>query len=229
MEFLLRLDENYLKNSVYVTLTYPVVVPPREAKHHLKNFCRILQKKYPHIAVVWRFEVDSRGERDYHPHFHLLILGITYIDKEEIDKTWERVTGQDVRYACKVMSVSRLTGLVRYLLKYFAKPSAAASGGGDGDGNGSDDGDGALGLVNVSYFPGRAWGIYFRNNLKYCKMIIAMGGLEVLRVVYELKRYLRILLRNSGYWQKRREMLYGSSGVTVYFYNLSRLVEFCAR
>lgn len=90
MQLLSSLNRNELvKNSVFVTLTWPGKFPsdPATPKAQLRAFTKRLFRLCPHSALVWKLEYQSRGA----PHFHLLVAGVRFLSHEIIARWWYEI------------------------------------------------------------------------------------------------------------------------------------------
>lgn len=138
-----KLKVSSVQKGLFVTLTYPRKFPDGvRAKRDLDAFIKRLRRAFPSIAGIWKMEPQKRGA----PHFHLILLGVDFIEHEWIAKAWYEVVGSgDIRHYAAGTEVRRVKSYqhaVHYVSKYIAKETAV---GGDAAGDG-------LGEV------GRRWG-----------------------------------------------------------------------
>jgi hypothetical protein len=76
----------------------------------------IFKKGINALQYAWKVEFDSSGNRDYNPHFHVL-LNSWYIPKSEIDRCW---TFGSITWIQGIYS-NRMAQ--KYVSKYFSKKS----------------------------------------------------------------------------------------------------------
>lgn len=124
-----QIDRRSVESApLFLTLTYPAAYPsnPVEAKAHLSAFWKRLRRKCPWVSAIWRIEPQSRGA----PHFHLLVLGISFLHHRWVAANWTQVVGSgDPSHLAagsqvKVSLSWRTAGL--YVAKYLAKHDEAA-------------------------------------------------------------------------------------------------------
>jgi hypothetical protein len=166
-----RLDRS--TGCLFVTVTYPDPVPgPGRCHRDLDVFCKRLERRFPDAAIVWVYEIESSGQRDYHPHFHLLIFNLTYLAHVWIERAWAETIGVKGWVWVEWVSVGK--GL-RYVAKYLSKECQQAS------------------LDYVTYltggpWTGRMWGVRNRANLPLA---------ELRRVVFVFDRWFFVLKRDA--------------------------------
>jgi hypothetical protein len=111
---------------VFITLTYQTWEDDWKAwKRDLAAFRRVLFRRCPHAAGVWRQEFQERGA----PHWHLLLwLGQEFDVSEleqELTEAWVRIIGQDNaatrKYAVSVEAVPDIRTCKFYISLYQAK------------------------------------------------------------------------------------------------------------
>lgn len=170
---------------LFITLTMADVVEPAEMKHFLRVLWKRIERAYPRAAVMWRFAMESSGERVYHPHFHLLLYGVPFLPVEWLAQTWAEVTGQAGGY-CWVEKWSRKKA-AWYLARYTSKADEAAS---------LD----YLAYLTGERWTGRCWGMYNAKMLPWAVLQvvkISLGGW-----FYDLKRSARRVYKgvNDNRW-----------------------------
>lgn len=132
---------------LFVTLTYPAAFPGewRVWKGHLHHFAVTLRRKLPAAAAVWKLEPQRRGA----PHFHLVVVGVPFMAKEWLSRTWYEVVGshdpKHLAAGTNVQAVHSHRGVVSYAAKYTAKHQELP-----------DDWQGGV---------GRWWGVLNRDGL----------------------------------------------------------------
>jgi hypothetical protein len=162
--------------GLFVTLTYAGpeadLPAPEVVKRDLDVFLKRVRRKFPDVSGVWRFEWDSKGERDYHPHLHLILFGVAYWDKSDLRRAWNEVSGNPVGSpSTDVSGLRSWRGVIHYAAKYVGKPTAS--------------------LVSPSYLTGRVWGVFNREKLpqgETWSMTVKSG---VGRWFYDLRRLAR--------------------------------------
>lgn len=136
---------------VMVTLTYPFLPSPEQAKRDLDAFCKALDRKYPKAAGVWKLEFTRKGV----PHFHLLVW-CAQPWKNWIARTWYRIVGSgDARHLAAGTRVEKLRsyrGTLAYVGKnYMTKIVASPAGN-----------------------WGRFWGVFNAKGLPVSEVVEAM-------------------------------------------------------
>jgi len=108
---------------LFLTLTYPGVFPHEPETWHrdLKVFGQRLARSHPLLAALWKLEFQARGA----PHFHILLYGIQYMDRNYIARTWYDVVGSgDNRHLVAGTRIERPKtwhGVTWYASKYIGK------------------------------------------------------------------------------------------------------------
>jgi hypothetical protein len=164
--------------AVFLTLTYPgaeeELPTPQDAKAHLRAFLERIRRRYPEASGVWRLEFDSEGVRDYHPHFHLILFRLPFIDKRVIQRWWRSVIGCEwARPFTRVEAVRSWRGVMSYASKYVC----SEAGGLDHDayphaGIDSETGEivGDVAVESGRVHTGRVWGVFNRGELPYAEL-----------------------------------------------------------
>lgn len=179
MQLLARLQ---FQGAIFITLTFPgdgaALPSPAQAKAALFSFLKRLERRYPAMSCVWRFEWESKGRREYNPHFHLLVFGVEFIPKEEVTKLWEEVLGVKAPWATRIERVRSFRGVMSYAAKYLGK----------------------AGLVYDAYLSerygalGRVWGAWGRRRLPFAPLVVARVAWG--RWFWDWKRYARRYYRH---------------------------------
>lgn len=123
IELCLTLDSaDVVRNSVFITLTYPEKYPETSAtKIHLEAFIKRVYRSFGKLAILWRLEYQKRGA----PHYHLIVFGVRFIDKGWVAGAWFEIVGSgDQRHlnaGTRVESLESGRGVVFYVAKYCAK------------------------------------------------------------------------------------------------------------
>jgi hypothetical protein len=163
------------KGCLFVTLTYPDPVPlPAQCHRDLAVFWKRVKRRYPRASAHWVFDMSSKGERDYHPHFHLLVYGVPYIRVQWIRDSWGEVTG--VPGFVWIEPVCDWKRSFKYLAKYLVKGQQRAS------------------LDYLTYLTGdcptgRMWGVLGREFLPVAELVEVAH--EVAEWFFDLKRSAR--------------------------------------
>jgi hypothetical protein len=135
------------RGLLFVTLTYPKNYPGEwhKWKAQLHHVMVRLGQKFPMFGAVWKLEPQKRGA----PHFHLLVVGVPFIAKEWLSRTWYDVVGsrdeKHLRAGTQVELARSHRGVVSYAAKYVAKRQALPADWQDG--------------------VGRWWGMVGRRNV----------------------------------------------------------------
>lgn len=143
------------ENAAFCHLTYPAEYPQnwRLWKLNLKEFKRLLLKRFPQAEGMWKLELQKRGA----PHFHLVIdfrarCSIKRL-RQWVDAAWARIAHQDDvhqgKYACRVEPIWSIRHCLNYAAKYCNKINAAPIG---------DDGN-ELTAADLGDTMGRQWGV----------------------------------------------------------------------
>lgn len=161
----------------FLTLTYAGLecdLPVADALHRdVDVFLKAFLRLYPGASGAWRLEFDSKGSRTYNPHFHLIILGVPWVDRGRVRAIWNRVAGNPQGSpSTDVGGIRSWRGLLHYAAKYVSKVSGSGS------------------LVYGSYLTGRIWGWFNDDALPLADLSIVegLGGLEWF---YDLRRLAR--------------------------------------
>jgi hypothetical protein len=163
--------------AVFLTLTFPGVPSPFEAKAFLQTFLKRAGRRFPGASGVWRLEFQRRGS----PHFHLMLFGLPFWRKDEVQRVWGEVIGED-RPFTRIEAVRSWRQCIAYAAKYMSKPSefgpaapvsgapsvAEQDGTGDGTGSGGFNYDAYLTDSETGeIFTGRVWGVFNRAGLPF--------------------------------------------------------------
>jgi hypothetical protein len=111
------------RGLLFVTLTYPRAWPGSWPvwKRQLDTLLKRLRRKFPAFGAVWKLEPQRRGA----PHFHLLVVGVPFIAKAWLSRSWyEVVKSGDARHLAagtQVQLARSHRGVVSYAAKYTAK------------------------------------------------------------------------------------------------------------
>lgn len=104
--------------GLFLTLTYRAnYQDARGAKKHLDLMLRWLRYHRPGCTVIWRMEPQDRGAI----HFHLLILGTTWIAVRGIRTQWRGLIGE-LGGNVDVERIHNRRKAMVYVAKYIAKP-----------------------------------------------------------------------------------------------------------
>lgn len=133
------------ERSIFLTLTYHLDwdSEPGVWKSQLRLFIDGLLGLRPEAAVIWRLEFQNRGA----PHWHLLVVNVSYLDQEWVSETWGRIAHGTSEYhgqfSTSVVHVASWYQACAYVSKEMGKVSQARA--------------------NVQV--GRYWGCENRKNL----------------------------------------------------------------
>lgn len=117
------------KNVVFVTYTFAVDVPYKEAKKMISNHINNIRKRYPEYCVDYITFVDfTKSDRI---HFHVIYStnieyryrrskGRVYIEKTSIYESMKNVYSWKHGYV-DVQGVDSVSGAVKYIMKYMTK------------------------------------------------------------------------------------------------------------
>jgi hypothetical protein len=162
------------RNNLFVTLTYGQAFPkPLEVKKHVDVLGKRLMRAYPEAVIIWRMEFQERGA----PHLHLLILGKSFIEANELRRHWLEVIGDEYanwasgKPKCPSLDIKRASSTRRvtsYVAKYIAKASNSFN---------TAAYLTAFGIDIDSM--GRFWGIIGRNNLLFALLVTTTVALNI--------------------------------------------------
>ncbi len=108
---------------IFGTLTYPSVWPddPSRWKRDLDTWGKRLMRRYPKAYVIWKLEPQQRGA----PHFHLVIFGVPWMDKDWLSQSWYDVVAsgdeKHLRAGTRIENIRSWRGVMSYASKYTAK------------------------------------------------------------------------------------------------------------
>lgn len=175
---------------LFITLTYPKTWPTmEESKRHLKNFIQRMRNRFKGFTAIWKLEFQKRGA----PHYHFVVFGLSYWNKEEVRSVWSEIIGEVAR--TNIQKAKSQKGALCYATKMFnamgymtkKEPGAGHGAGGDPQGGARQNGQGAgavlvyapylhesgidlLELQDGEEWQGRVWGIVGRENIVYEKL-----------------------------------------------------------
>ena len=121
---------------VFVQLGYPDSVI--ESSHIERSKQRFLWHRYleksmgAQIPIVWRCEWEPRKSGKYKgylvPHFHLILVGVSYIPKEDIRRWWQLSIKSKGHLHTDIRRIYDAEGVSRYVTSYMAKSSSLGNG-----------------------------------------------------------------------------------------------------
>ncbi len=124
MQLFASIDESAVRStSVFLTLTYHLDWPdcPQGCRRQLQNFLKQFQAKFPHTAQIWRLEFQQRGA----PHYHILAVGVPFVDKDWVTSTWGRIAHGTSEYhglmATNTVQIDNWYHACAYVSKEVAK------------------------------------------------------------------------------------------------------------
>jgi len=191
----------------FITLTYGQKFPDAEkAKRDLQVFWQRVRRIHPSACAVWRLELQRRG----FIHFHLILIGVPFWDKEDMAATWADVIGPEYCDCSgpvprapftRIERVQSPGQMRRYLTKYVCKrataetlPRVEASASVSGVAA-------SAGFNSPSYstadFVGRQWGVMNRESFPFAKVEETQLPLNDDRKTERALTQIRRLLRRS--------------------------------
>lgn len=173
------------EGAVFVTLTYPSDFPsPKLAKKHLRSFLERIRRRCPRASAIWRLEFQKRGA----PHFHLVMFGVPFIPKEEIQSMWGEIIDYKQVFT-RIEAIKSNRKLMGYVSKYVAKRDACGSGFNHlAYLHGQEFVHPTTGELSGSI--GRWWGVFNRDDLPFASLI-EMDISGSLEPFYKFRRYAR--------------------------------------
>lgn len=162
--------------SLFITLTYPDELgdlPYQERTKQRHLFFRSMENYLcREVGAIWRIEWKKRltGKRtgEWLPHFHVLALGVRFIDHQAIRAWWRSACGAAGPLATDVRAVKKGEVAARYVSKYCAKLPETCS------------------LDSVTYLNrgGRHWGIHRKSLVPlHMPLIVSYLSPECVRVL----------------------------------------------
>jgi hypothetical protein len=139
--------DHVARGVLFITLTYPADYPGdwQLWKRHLGAWFDRVRRRLPRAAAVWKLEPQKRGA----PHFHLLVVGVPFLAKDWLSRSWYEVVGshdpKHLAAGTQVQLARSHKGVIAYASKYTAKPERLPASWQDG--------------------VGRWWGVYNRPGL----------------------------------------------------------------
>jgi hypothetical protein len=96
-----------------------------EVKRHKCAFMERVRRRYPEATGVVKLEFDSGGEREYHPHWHVVLTNIGHVPKDAVNRWWCEIVGPawGSKNATRVEALRSKRGAIHYVAKYVAKDS----------------------------------------------------------------------------------------------------------
>lgn len=157
------IDWRHYGTCVLITLTYPDQYYDRTPKERTVDRSRFLRDLENHlgksVSVLWRLEYKPRKSGEHVgrliPHFHLIVLGVRYVEKGFVRKGWRNVLGYVGKLVTDVRAKPRPQATAQYTAKYVAKEDSLGA------------------LDNVSYLNswGRAWGLTRAEWVRHCPRV----------------------------------------------------------
>jgi hypothetical protein len=181
------LDSDRLRLGLFVTLTYPSEWTSDAAqwKRDLDVFWKRIKRKFARACAVWKLEFQKRGA----PHFHLLVVGPSFIAASWLANTWYGVINSgDYRHleaGTQVDRVRKSRDAIAYAAKYLGKVST----------------------TDVGDYVGRYWGVLGRQFLPVHTMErrvtrrAACAVVRLLRKVHARTSYARNHSRYRASWR----------------------------
>ncbi len=135
----------------FLTLTYGATFPSgAESKKDLDSMLKWLERRSCRGCGIWRLEFQERGA----PHYHLILLGVSYIAKEKIQAAWNKIIKED-RVFTRIEGLQSAKQAMGYVAKYVAKVPE----------EGQAQCGFNLGPYSTAPSTGRFWGVWQRKNL----------------------------------------------------------------
>lgn len=125
----------------------------RAWKAALAAFARRLERRYPHMAFVWRMEAQRRGA----PHFHLIVYNVPWLSAKTVARWWAEVIDaaddkMQIESGTEVRRVKSQGQAVGYVAKYTSKDEGYEFRAWDG-GTVVEETGRLWGVVNRRYLP----------------------------------------------------------------------------
>jgi len=186
-----------LSSGLFMTLTYPDEFPTdaERWKRDLDVFLKRLKRAHPDSVVVWRLEwkerLSGQNAGQVAPHFHLIALGIPWLDLRWLARSWYETVGSgDERHlgaGTQAQRIRNRRGILYYAAKYVGKVAESPQ-----------------------FWTGRVWGVVGRELLPVMLVTFTLSWSQFYRVRRVLRSWLE---RKTGH--KARAKLRGM-GMTAY-------------
>lgn len=197
LDLLNMIRSDALSSGLFMTLTYPDAFPTDAArwKRDLDVFLKRLKRAHPGAVVVWRLEwkerLSGQNAGQVAPHFHLIALGIPWMDLQWLGQSWYETVGSgDVRHlgaGTQAQRIRNRRGILYYAAKYVGKVAESPE-----------------------FWTGRVWGVVGRDLLPVLLVTYVLTWDQF----YRVRRVLRCWLeKKTG--RKARAKLRGQ-GMTAY-------------
>lgn len=130
LRLLNSIDWKQNARPLFITLTFPDSHHSpkfRDRRNRLNYFIKLTERFLGRtIGVLWRQEWIRRKTGKYQgklrPHYHLLVFGVTYLDKDVVRNSWRKAINYDeADLATDVKRITGVDGAIRYIAKYLAK------------------------------------------------------------------------------------------------------------
>jgi len=144
-----------VRHGVFITLTYPDSCAERTLRERSTDkylFLRYMEKHLgKKVGVIWRLEWEPRktGKRKGQliAHWHLIVFGVRWIDKDIVKQYWRAVLRADGPLITWIDGIKGGRKLAKYVSKYCSKLP----------------GDGVLDDTTYLNTLGRHWGVNRRE------------------------------------------------------------------
>jgi hypothetical protein len=184
LQLIATIDWERVDHALLVTLTYPDNYVERGIVERNKNkylFLRAMEKYLGiKLSGVWRLEWMERKTGKFigvpMPHWHLLIFGLDWIDKDVIRDRWRRATGIEGCVCTDVREAGSPSKCAVYAAKYAAKFHA----------------DPSLDYVPNLNTVGRQWGTMRRSLIPRCP-VLYVHNLNDTEIEFLMGRALELL------------------------------------
>jgi len=131
---LLTVDFKRTAVSVFITLTYPDKLIPRDMYDRAKDLSQFLRKIETHLGRkvygVWRIEWEQRKSGEHKgniaPHFHLCLFGVVFIHYRLINVWWRRIIKYSRAVRTEIKRARKTRTTLSYLAKYIKKKGEAS-------------------------------------------------------------------------------------------------------
>ncbi len=150
--------------ALFVTLTYPAGTEAFDIRRRSQQLHCFLRDTEKHLSVqipaLWRIEWKVRKsgaeKGQAYPHYHLLLLGVEFLHRDFINRTWKRAINFEGYCRTDVRRCHEGDMAAKYVSKYCSKLPDSPS------------------LVNASYLNnlGRHWGIHRKSLIPFFEQTI---------------------------------------------------------
>jgi len=160
MRLAAKIDWEALRNSLFISLTYPDQCLPNDKdqrNRHRYLFFRYAEKLLSkEVPILWRIEWEDRKSGPntglFCPHLHLIACGCRFLSWRRIRRWWGTIVHVNGPLATDVQKIYDSTHAQMYISKYIAKECSLDR----------------VPYLNKGKSLGRHWGMHRKEQCKWC-------------------------------------------------------------